>query len=192
MILYVDETENEKYFIVAALLCHSKTEIDDSFKHFKNSIRKTRIKQKHKEQIFVEFKSNLLDRSFQNIKIKMLKEIVGLDISITYSCYTKIDKNFKQSVKEMVYIQLLEKIVNNIENDFDLIFDKFNLPGFESRIKRKISKNKNVINAFPIDSKFEAGLMYVDNICSVIRLYLSNADRLNFYEYIKNKTIEIK
>ena len=191
MILYVDETENENLFIVAGLLCNSKTEIDNSFKHFKNSIRKTKIKQKHKEQIFVEFKSNLLDRSFQNIKIKMLKEIIELDISIFYSCYIKKDKSFKQSLKEKIYLQLLEKIVNNIENEFDLIFDKFNITNFELNIKRKMIKNKNIKNVNSIDSTFEAGLMYVDNICSVIRLYLTNNDRFNLYDYIEDKVIEI-
>ena len=79
MILYVDETENEQYFIVVGLLANSKLEVDQSFKHFRNSVRKMKIKQKHKEQIFIEFKSKLLDRRFQNIKIKMLNEIKELE-----------------------------------------------------------------------------------------------------------------
>lgn len=62
MILYIDETENEQYFIVAGLLADSKLAVDNSFKHFKNSVRKMKIKQTHKEKLFVEFKSVLIDR----------------------------------------------------------------------------------------------------------------------------------
>ena len=34
MILYIDETENEKYFIVVGFLTESKLAVDQSFKHF--------------------------------------------------------------------------------------------------------------------------------------------------------------
>ena len=89
MILYIDETENEKYFIVAGLLVSSDTVIEKTYKSFKKVISKTIIKEKNKSKLFTEFKSSILDRSYPKIKIKMLKLISSIPGAIIYSCYIK-------------------------------------------------------------------------------------------------------
>ena len=191
MILYIDETENEQYFIVTGLLTSSRLAVDYSFKHFKNSVRKMDIKQKYKERIFVEFKSGLIDRNYKRIKYKLLEEIKDLESSVVYSCYVKKDCVLKQETKEKIYIQLVEKIVSSISDEIDVIFDEFGIDSFERGIINNIGEYKNVNSIIPMNSKLEAGLMYVDNLCSVIRLHLTNDDKYKFYDYIKDIAIEV-
>ena len=57
MILFVDETECEDYFIVAGLLTDSKLKTDATFKKFKKKVKNFHISPKDKEKIFTEFKS---------------------------------------------------------------------------------------------------------------------------------------
>lgn len=75
VILYVDETENENYFIVAGLLTESKAITDLAYKHFKKKLKSMKLSQKTRQKICLEFKSYLLDRHYQKIKLTMLKEI---------------------------------------------------------------------------------------------------------------------
>ena len=191
MMLYIDETENNKMFMVVGLLVNSKSDIDMSFKRFKKQAQEVSIKTKYKGLVFTEFKSTLLDRSYHKIKTKMLNEIQNLDNRIIYSCYMKKDLVLKQSIKEKIYIKLLEKIVNNIEDSIDIVFDGFNKKSFETRIVNRLSLYDNVSSITSGNSQTEAGLKYVDNICSVIRLHKSNEDRYKFYELIQDSTIQI-
>ncbi len=191
MILYIDETENQDYFIVSGLLANSKTDVDNSFKHFRNTVKNMGIKTKDRSVVFIEFKSNVIDRRYKNIKLKMLKEINNLNDTVYYSCYIKKEKDLKQSIKEKEYIRMLEKIVSYIADDIDIIFDSFNKKDFELKIIERIGSKENVLSVKPMNSQLEAGLKYVDNICGVIRLYLSDHDEYNFYPVIESKVIRI-
>ena len=191
MKLYIDETENNKMFMVVGLLVNSKSEIDMSFKRFKNRINEIGLKPKDKQVICIEFKSFILDRKFQRIKNMLLNELNKLNYVIFYSCYSKNKESMKQSKKEKIYINLLEKIVDNIDNEVDIVFDDFGRIDFEDKIITRLSKKYNVKSVTPKNSQKEAGLKYVDNICSVIRLYRSNEDRFKFFESIKDNTIQI-
>ena len=110
---------------------------------------------------------------------------------IYYSCYIKKEKSLKQSIKEKEYIRMLEKIVSNIADDIDIIFDNFNKKDFEMKIVERIGSKDNVRSIKPMNSQLEAGLKYVDNICSVIRLHLSDHDEYSFYSFIKDKVINV-
>ena len=191
MMLCIDETENNRMFMVVGLLVNSKSEIDMSFKRFKNRINEIGLKPKDKQVICIEFKSFILDRKFQRIKNMLLNELNKLNYVIFYSCYSKNKESMKQSKKEKIYINLLEKIVDNIDNEVDIVFDDFGRIDFEDKIITRLSKKYNVKSVTPENSQKEAGLKYVDNICSVIRLYRSNEDRFKFYELIKDNTIQI-
>ena len=68
MVLYVDETENDDYFIVTGLLVNSQTDIINTYNHFKKRADKLKIAPKEKGKLFTEFKSTLLDNRFQKIK----------------------------------------------------------------------------------------------------------------------------
>ncbi len=60
MLLFIDETECEDFFIVAGLLVDSKETIDFIYKKFKNKLKGMKLSNKAKQQIFLEFKAVLL------------------------------------------------------------------------------------------------------------------------------------
>jgi len=190
MYLYVDETENNEYFIVTGLLVPSKECADIAHKRFKKKINLMNINVKMKQKLFNEFKSVLLDRQFQKIKIKMLEEIMKLDSQIIYSCHIKKEERFTQEMKERVYINLLNNIVSSIHEDIHIVFDSFNKSDFEYNIVHSIVSHKNVLSIEPKNSYDEAGIQFVDNLCSVIRLsYLDSKN--NYYQIIKTKVVHV-
>lgn len=190
MILYVDETENDHYFIVTGLLVPSQKSIDMAYKQFKKKVNTMKLKPKMKERIFNEFKSTILDREFQRIKVKMLEEILQIDNQIIYFCYVKKDGYFNQIMKEEQYIYLLNNIVSFIKENVDIIFDSFNKIDFEEKIIESISKHPNVISIQSRNSFDEPGIQFVDNLCSVIRLsYLDSKN--HYYSIIKDKVIQV-
>lgn len=150
-----------------------------------------KLKPKEKEKIFNEFKSTILDRSYQRIKKRMLIEINKLNHSIIYSCYIKKEQHFNQAIKEMQYVKLLSNIVSSIDMEITIIFDAFNKKDFEQNIVETIKEYTHVMAIEPRDSFDEAGLQFVDNLCSAIRLsYLDNQNE--YYKLIKKNIIEVK
>lgn len=190
MLLYVDETENDDYFIVTGLLVTSKQNVDMSYKHFKKKVNSMNLNPKRKEKIFNEFKSVILDREFQKIKKSMLMEIMKLENQIIYSCHLKKEGVFNQELKEAQYIKLLNMIVGAISEDIDILFDAFNKKDFENQIIETIKLNNHVTSIQPRDSFDEAGIQFVDNLCSVIRQSFSD-DKNEFFILIKNNVIQV-
>ena len=80
MILYVDETENDEYFIVAGLLVESDAEVNLAYKRFKKRIKSFNIREKFRSRLFTEFKSTLLDNTYPTVKKIMIGEILSLQI----------------------------------------------------------------------------------------------------------------
>lgn len=191
MLLFVDETENDNYFIVTGLLVESQHDIDLIYSQFKKKAKKINISDKKKAQLFTEFKSTLMDRNYQKLKITMLSELSSIDHYVIYSCYLKKDRIFPQSLKEDVYIQLLSKIVKSASVELDVIFDTFNKKDFESNIIKAISSLPLVKSIASCDSQKNPGLQYVDNLCSTCRHHLANDDPNNFYDIIKEKIREV-
>lgn len=191
MILYVDETENDEYFIVTGLLIVSREAAISAYKHFKNRIANMPISNNDKMRVYTEFKSTLLDRKYQRIKIKMLEEINELDPRVIYSCYMKKGDGFPQVFKEETYITLLAKIVLAIEEEVSIIFDRFNKRNFEEKIVDRLSGCSNVQAIMPRDSQKEPGLQFVDNLCSILRMNKSSVDDNNFYRIIKKWVQEV-
>ena len=190
MILYLDETENTQYFIVAGLMVSSQEVINNSFKKFKKSIKNLPLQNKYKSIVFSEFKSYILDRSYKTIKFRMLNELNCLDYFVLFSYYKK-ETIFKQSLKQKIYLQLVENIISKLDFEFDIVFDNFGIDSFEKTIVEKFSKKHNIKTIKPLNSQQEPGLKYIDNLCSVIRLHISNEDKYGFYDLIKDKVIEI-
>ena len=187
MTIYIDETEHEDYFIVAGLLAKSEHDIELAYKRFKKGISQFPLTNNLKRKVYLEFKSTILDRQFQRIKKRLLKEISEIDGVIIYSCYIKKQKNMKQFLKESVYITLLSNIINSITTDVDVIFDEFRNKVFEESIISTFSEFDNVKSISKDDSQNNPGLQFADNICSVIRLHLTDSDSNNFYEIIESK-----
>lgn len=190
MILYVDETENEYCFIVTGLLVPSQNSVDIAFKQFKKKINAMKLKPKIKERIFNEFKSTILDREYQKIKVKMLEEIMQINNQIIYSCYEKKEGCFNQAMKEEQYIYLLNNIVSYIGYNIDIIFDSFNKLNFEQKIIELIGQHPNVVSIKSKDSFDEHGIQFVDNLCSVIRLFHKDCKN-HYYSIIKDKVIKV-
>lgn len=191
MVLYIDETEHFGYFIVAGLLAKSEQDVQLAYKKFKKKVSNYPLSNKLKEKVFLEFKSTILDGQFQKIKENMLLEINSLDGAIIYSFYVKKHKEMKQVLKESVYITLLSNIINSIEESVDIVFDKFNNKEFEESIISAFSDFSIVNSIVPMDSQTSSGLQFVDNICSVIRLHLTNQDEEDYFEIIKEKVIGV-
>ena len=189
MLLYVDETENEEYFIVTGLLVESREIADKAFDSFKKDIKNIPINKRDKAILYTEFKSTILDRRYSRIKRKMLERIALMENSIIYSCYIKKGTYFSQIFKEDTYLTLLSKIVSSAEKDISVIFDSFNKYDFEAAVIERISSYPHVQAIMPRDSQKEKGLQFVDNICSVLRLNKSGTDEYGFYQII-SKTIK--
>ena len=191
MLLFVDETENESFFIVGGVLVESRESASTAYKRFKRRIKDFPITANKRMRLYTEFKSVLLDSHYQKIKLRMIEEISEMECCIIYSCYVKKDSPFVQSLKEQVYIELLSKIVASISEDVSIIFDKFNLPTFETRIVQTISKYKNVQAIMPQDSQIEPGLQFADNICSILRHKKTTNTANEYYKLLENKIREV-
>lgn len=184
MILYVDETENEDFFIVTGLLVNSDESIRLAYKKFKNGISGFKIGSKAKSKLFTEFKSTAMDRNYQRIKERMLKEVLETNCLIIYSCYKKNEPSMNQILKQSVYITLLSNILATLEDSTAVIFDGFGLDRFEKDIIRSADIYPSVINIRPGDSQKEPGLQFVDNLCSTIRRHISVNEKDLYYDYI--------
>ena len=191
MILYVDETENDEYFIVAGLLVESDAEVNLAYKRFKKRIKSFNIREKFRSRLFTEFKSTLLDNTYPRVKERMIGEILSLEGMIIYSCFVKKDVHFNQELKESVYITLLSKILGEIKSNTVVLFDSFGKKDFEDRIIRSFIDNDIIDDLFPGKSEKEAGLQFIDNICSVIRLHKSGDGKDRFFDLIKGMIKEV-
>ncbi len=191
MILFIDETENTEFFIVAGILADSPEVIETAYRKFKKKIKGFNISPKNKSRIYTEFKSTILDNDFQRIKKRMLEEIHDMDGIIIYSCYMKKGIRFNQILKESVYITLLSSIVSSIDSECDIVFDAFGKTDFESQIIKSIEPADNVKSIISANSEKEHGLQFADNICSVIRLHKSTDEKDYYYELIRDIVKEV-
>ena len=191
MILYVDETENDKLFIVAGLIAPSEQDVELAYKKFKNGIKGFKIPNKYKSKVYMEFKSVYLDHDYSKLKLKMLEEIHQIDGSVIYSCFIKKNSKFNQVLKESVYITLISSIMGALDSKTDVVFDRFGKEDFEKRIVECAKSNVNIVNIEPRDSQLIPGLQFADNICSVIRMHKSGEDEYNYYDLISDMVEEV-
>lgn len=191
MILYIDETENAQFFIVAGIIAKSDTDIELSYKQFKKSLNGLKLSDKAKARLFTEFKSTILDRSYQSIKLKMLKQISTVDAEILCSIYKKKTPKLSQVQKEAIYTTLFSNILGALESGTDIVFDRFGISDFEERVSGLVSMYNNVSSITPGDSEIYHGLQFADNICSTLRLHVSNEDIFKFYVQIQAMVLEV-
>lgn len=191
MILYIDETENEKYFIVTGLLVETEQTVELAYKKFKKSISGIKLSEKERQNVYLEFKATLLDKKYSRIKVRLLTAIRDIESSIIYSCYIKKNKILNQPLKESVYIMLLSNIINNCDNSINIVFDRFNKPDFEKRIVESFTANSKIVSIIAGDSQLVHGLQFADNLCSIIRLHKSDCDDEGFYSILADTIKEI-
>lgn len=70
MLLFVDETENQEYFIVTGLLLNSREDAEHVYKNFKKKAHNIPLPKCDKVKVFTEFKSTFLDKHYQQIKLR--------------------------------------------------------------------------------------------------------------------------
>lgn len=191
MVLYIDETENEDFFIIGGLLVESERATELAYKKFKKSVRDMKIPNKYKSKVFTEFKATYLDHDYSRIKIKILEEIKSLEGCIIFSCYEKKGVKFNQVLKESVYITLLSEILVLVDKETKVIFDRFGKTDFEERIVCSVKINEHIQSIIPMDSQNVPGLQFADNVCSVIRLSKSGIDEYGYYNMISDKIVEV-
>lgn len=190
MILYVDETENIEYFILTGLLLESEKVANSIYYSFKKKATNYKISENLRANLFTEFKSTLMDNMFQPLKKKMIEEIKTVDHIVIYSIYVKKEKNIKKSIKNKIYIRMLAKMINSIDSDIEIVFDR-NSTDYDNNIVTAISKLENVISIKSADSQLTPGLQLVDNMCSIIRRKYSNTDIYHFYALIEKNIREV-
>ncbi len=191
MVLYVDETECYDYFIVTGLLVKSRGDVELAYKRLCKKAHRLNISPKKKAELFMEFKSTLIDRDYQQLKRVMLAELGLFEHGVIYTCHIKKDKVFYQRDKERAYLNMLSRIVSSIKENTDVVFDRFNKTDFEANIIKKLSSANNVNAVYAADSQREPGIKFVDNLCSVIRLHKTNTDYDGFYQIIENSVVEV-
>ena len=191
-ISYVDETETDEYFIVCTLTVKSNLELEESFKSFKKKTRNlmSSSSRKKKGTVFEEFKSKEIDEQFPSVKRAMLNYIDLLDCKITYSYLRKSQANIKFEEKKKLYITAIHEALDAINKPKEVIFDYFKNKKFEQEIIDSFISDEMIISIAPGDSKQYSGLKCVDNICSVIRYKINNADKHEYYYLIKDKIIK--
>lgn len=190
MILYVDETENNEFFILTGLLVESEEAAKKIYYSFKKKAINYKIAEDLRAKLFTEFKSILMDSKFQSLKKKMIEEIVKADTAIVYSIYFKKEKKIKKSFKNKIYIKMLSKIVKGIKTNVEIVFDN-NSKDYDENIINTLAKLDNVVQIRSADSQLTPGLQLVDNLCSVIRQKYSNTED-KCYKLIKAKITKIE
>lgn len=186
MILYVDETENNEYFILTGLLFDSEKTANDVYYSFKKKANGYKMSENLKAKLFTEFKSTLMDEKFPTLKRKMIEEIKTVDNLIIYSIYFKRDKRLLKDYKFDLYTRMLSKIVDVIGHDIDVVFDRCSDSNVDSFIVETMSKLDSIKSIKAADSQLTPGLQLVDNICSIIRRKYTDSDKYGFYELISS------
>ena len=115
----------------------------------------------------------------------MLETISATDIRIVYSVFKKENSILKQNLKEKIYIDLLNSIIEGIDEEINVVYDRFGISSFETTIEDMVSKISGVKSITAGDSQLIPGLQFADNICSVIRSKISENDKNNYYPIIE-------
>ena len=189
--LYIDESLDENCFVVGGILVDNEQDMLLAYRQFKKSIDGIPMTRKQKERVTHEFKANLLDKSFPQIKRKLLYKLNAFDCKVIYASANK-QKITNQNEKEKTYIRLLSRIVEEINEDVIVVtFDSFGNARFERDIISAISNYKNVKSIRNDLSFNNKGLQFADNVCGVIRKHLSGNDTDDFYKIIESKTVRV-
>jgi len=190
--LYIDESIDSKFYVVGGILVDDEKELLTVYNQFKKQVTNIPLTRKQKDQITLEFKSTLLDKTYPLIKKKLLYKLNTLRCKIIYS-FRELDGALNKEMSERTYIELMSNIVNSIDDDIILVtFDNFSNARFENKIIETIGKIPNVKSIKKDYSYNNKGLQFADNVVGVIRRKLNGIDDNKFYEIISNKTVEIK
>ena len=189
--LFIDESIDEKFYVVGGILTDSESELLLVYNQFKKQVLNMPLTNKQKINITTEFKSTLLDKTYPQIKKKFLYKVNTFNCDVIYS-YKTLNEKLNKDISETTYKELLTNIVRSINDDVIVItFDNFSNVRFENRIISTIGNLKNVKSIKKDYSYNNKGLQFADNVVGVIRRKLSDTDNNGFFDIISNKIVEI-
>jgi len=123
--LFIDESIDSKHYVVGGILVDSENELLLVYNQFKKQITNIPLTRKQKDQITLEFKSTLLDKTYPLIKKKLLYKLNSMRCNVIYS-YRKLDTKINKELSESTYIELITNIVNSINDNVVIVtFDNF-------------------------------------------------------------------
>ena len=80
--LYIDESYDENVFIVGGVITNIESEITKTYNKLKKHLKRIPLTRKQKLKLMHEFKSFILDRSYQRIKTILFSIIANKIIGI--------------------------------------------------------------------------------------------------------------
>jgi len=189
--LYIDESFDEKLFVVGGILVDSEKDLFLVYNQFKKQFNEIPMTRKQKERISFELKSTLLESSYPQIKRKLLYKLNLLNCDIVFS-YRELNRKLTQDIKEEYYLSCLKQIASNVSDDLTIItVDELGSVKFETKVINEISKIDNVKLIKKDYSFANKGLQFADNVVGVVRKHIGNLDTEKFYDIIAKKVKRI-
>ena len=190
--LYIDESIGEQLFVVGGILADSEEDLLFAYRQLKKQISRIPMTRKQKESVMNEFKSVILERTYPQIKRRLLYKINSFRCTVVYAS-RHYEGTLYQEEKEKLYISMLAQIVSSIEEPVIIVtFDSFGNVVLETRIVDIVGSLPNVHSIKSDFSYNSKGLQFADNVCGVIRKHITGNDNDGFFEIIRKKTWEIK
>jgi len=189
--LYIDESFDEKLFVVGGILVDSENDLFLVYNQFKKQFNEIPMTRKQKERISFELKSTILESSYPQIKRKLLYKLNLLNCDIVFS-YRELDRKLTQDIKEDYYLSCLKQIASNVLDDLTIItVDELGSVKFETKVINELSNIDNVKLIKKDYSFANKGLQFADNVVGVVRKHIGNLDEENFYDIIAKKVKRI-
>lgn len=206
MHLYIDESGDNRFFLMAAVIVSSPDEARDPIRiaraFVKNHNRQTRRARERwnvaefKEKELHRFPASLKEAVVEAITFKMngkTREQRPLRISAVYTRTHRSSLN-RDSLYVLMASQLLRQCLSSLDGDsYTITFDVFNDVFFQQRLYEKIraAYPNSTLVLKHVDSQIVDGLQTADIVSGVLRRKLNGEDLTN-YEKISPLIIEFR
>lgn len=87
--LYIDESIGEQLFVVGGILADSEEDLLFAYRQLKKQISRIPMTRKQKESVMNEFKSVILERTYPQIKRRLLYKINSFRCTVVYAVTAK-------------------------------------------------------------------------------------------------------
>ncbi len=188
MFLFIDETEDDKYFLVGGILVPKEDSLQGLYKKVRSKIKHHKYSMKAKNELLTELKDYQINKRYRRLKKYILQKLST--IGVFYYCMIGKKKHFKQVDKERTYIKLLKKIIKSVNCDVNVVYDDFKLLRFHNNISVEVLKLENVISVNSAKSQECKSLQFSDIVVGTIRRYYKELD-IEMYKIISAKVIDI-
>jgi len=209
--LYLDETEDEKYFIIGGVLTTDIKKVEDAVYETKRNIkRKKGIPEKTKAKILTELKERDLNSwGLQDIKKHFFLNLT-LDkvkfrgknvftpnpkVKVIGVIHIKENSSLVNEKKGYIYFKMLELLLSDPlfkEKEIEIIYDEFSSEYFDKSIETTIDSYINLKKIQSGNSEVVKALQAADLCVGSIRRNLNGEKNCYYYELIKDITYSIE